>query len=402
MVEILRPASPTRRSRPAWPCPAFDGLSRKKLIKGPGWRVVPDALPLPPTEQNMDKDIADIEFVTDAFDEDAAGEKNLQTAMDGIREFTDKLVAYRPWIWQDQEIVPLKEGISERSRWAKDYEKKPDLARRRNQIEVKRNGELIAAPQINAGIHVDSLLLLISDMGEDIPDTEEIMARGERPTFGHVFERAIKMTNAVEGTTKTRDFNKRAYAGALALLASYVALAGQADLLEYDKGAIPLLSRTDLGKLPAEVLDEPTFIEDVLWTSGRFSGDIAQIVDKAKAEDLFHTQNTKVTVDRSGKAIKKAKMYPGLSVYQWLNALVQKKSDPIKWGQDRKDPRWDVQPVGHPQRPGGMVFEFRAMKKGLLYTEWKDYALHLFRYIRQVNQQRMDGYKASGRRYKES
>jgi Domain of unknown function (DUF4157) len=375
------------------------------VVKGAGWRLVPDVVVLKNIEkqQELEKKLAikkggyfdsfgDVEFVTDAFEED--DEAGLKAAMGELFAFADRVMKhkgpalYQTW-WLGERDVPISEVMSGNERWGKTLRDEPvptddaeaaGKAKARNKEKAQKRSAavidrttpgLTAAPQMTGGIRLDKLLNLLRDMGENTRGTKRELMAGKKAA-GQEDEQSVNsqllalVSPAAQRLAMKRGvelahditFRWNQYQGLLALVGTYAALAARCLTGGVDKYLVPLLARTPLGKMPDGIRDRDFLLEDVMEVAGLKDPDQPFFVDK---------------------------QMPQLTLRAYIDS-VRRGNAAITWGQDTKDDRWDpknVGPAGH--KALGHVYEFRELVKGVDYTQWTDFAIHLMRYVRKIN-----------------
>ena len=341
----------------------------KPLVKGKRWNIVPDT---PGAEIAMaaDKHAAgNIEFVTDAFEDDELDQ--LATAMAEIVAFTKAL---KPGFLSLSNSTSLSGAVNKKNdvQWGRKSDPENEEAfreevKRRSAIQVLPMTEPITAkPQASAGIPLDRVfdtLTAMSKGGEDNPlDSAKADSLNKR-LYSLALSAANDITKVQALELAERNIPVALYKSILALLGTYIRYGANLDpspeAATYQKAAAPLLSRTNLGHIPASIRNYPNLIADALYSGGYRGSSSENIVSQAQSTRLF--RNPKMS---------------DITAHRWLSAIT-KGQDPLSWEQTQ-DGRWDPQDVGSGStRREGFVFEFRGLRE-VPVGEWVDYVLMLF------------------------
>lgn len=344
------------------------------IIEGRGWHMVPDR-----TARSVVKEVrkdgiyprGNVEFVTDAFEETEAGQRGLEAALEEIGSTIDALT------FRQVDPVAIEQAVRGTVGWGS-YLRTEGRALRDKVLVQRGHGPLIAKPQMTAGIKLEYVYTALNEMARPRGDLAENLHvtsgtfRADPATYQEIHSRARarameRQAAATGPDLPSGSYRAQVYEGVLALLGTYLYLAGTRRDLPYDKALVPLLSRTDLGKLP-EWARGNNLALDAMYVSTRFLG--------TTDDDMFAHVFDQLFVDPERNS--------HLTVLSWLNGISAGR-DPLSWGQDRSA-RWNPQAVGSPDDRGvGHVFEFRGMAGGLPHDQWRRFALTHFEYVKGLN-----------------
>jgi hypothetical protein len=358
-----------------WLMKAPGGLlgSDDAVIEGAGWHVSPDmrapSLESRPTKNFFGQNVVpkyqgfgNVEFITDAFEEDQTGLEGLKLAMEEIEIAVKKL--------QGGYDVKINQALGGGIRWGEFLrEENEDRKAKRNEIVIEdtTNGPT-AAPQITAGVKLAQVATILYRMGNPNNDIETSLTEKMTTEESRELERKIIRVTARNAQILASDAGRRhpewtplevmEYSGAVAHLAMIVFKAGIFTDLEQAKYVSTVLSRTNFGLLPDHIRQEPGFWQDVVLASTREQDTLGRVFKDANVSKL--------------------------SFAEWSQAISLGR-DPVSWGQSSEH-RWDPQQVGPQGNRGlGHVFEFRGVGEGLHVSKWKEFALSRFRYFCKLN-----------------
>ena len=363
----------------------------KAIIKGTGWHITGDSPGFTTVEQYASvgvgkgteyKDLADVEFVTDAFDEDPEDREKLKQTLLEIKHVAQHLASAKSCStnWFGTDDVKAATAIGGPVTWGEHLESKKEL---REGVVFARTGPLTAAPQMSAGVKMERLYKLLSDVTANQKGFLGADPGYLQQEYQYALTKAREIARRHEHPINSTqnfwwDFDKKKYEGVLALLGIYARMAWVlGPRLPYDKAVSALLSRTSFGKLPGWVRKVPTLIADVVEASGRSNPKASLFRQKLEeAEEKYFLQNPE----------KKPKFwYSLLSTEAWVQGIIDGK-DPIVWGQTDRPERWKPGHIGQfLDKSKGHVYEFRGLRKGVGVADWDTFALDLYDYIVALN-----------------
>jgi hypothetical protein len=329
------------------------------IVKGSNWGMYLDYMPSHEDYNNKDspyRSIGHAEFVTDAFEEDDEGAKQLYTAMKEIESFVGYIAAQESR-WKSSVDVPLHKFLGKQADWSNEV----GGNQRRNDIVVEiRNGKVTASPQVSAGIKLGATLDLLQGM-EKAGFLGRPGLEAQQQFYADVTGGASKLVSLDSAAGGPPDswskLQRTEYAGAVSQLADIIVRGGLMKV-EHEKYVSALLSRTNYGNLPTFIRGYQHFKRDVLILGAA-----------TESRKLF------------AAGIK----FSGLTVGAWLDHIIAGK-DTLQWGQAEKVERWKPQLVGPADNRGwGTVFEFRAIAGDLPFDAWKDFAMQKLAYFRELN-----------------
>ncbi len=337
---------------------------KKTLGKGKGWTLHADSNQKPVAE-----------FVTDPIEEPEIVDLWLATA--ALETGVDNLLG--------STFVPGRNG-----EWAK-IKSFPgegvDLWIQKGDVEVK------AAPQMTAGFRLDRLpklmqlmgrrhekgaqQLLNKPQGEGAEKIAGLLRKAARRA--EIFCRTDDVTTPLGTFPRPKPLDAD-FQGAIALLGAYALLGSEHAPLSYAKELSPLMSRTNLGFLPANVRSNPALGEGV-----QFVAELSALDDKL-FRNGFDVKGVP-TAAEAGKRVDHVE-YLGPTVRAWLGAIsagndpLQALSDGDMSNLDRLEgveTKLGAGPLTHGAQ--GLIVELRGMQEELPYKAWAKLAEELFAFV---------------------
>jgi hypothetical protein len=373
------------------------------VIEGTNWKVVPDRVDYSEVElREMGIGVGkthvgsgSMEFVTDAFAENELGPGGgLDKTLQEIESVGNKLTtAPKAGGWLSSNLdTSLSNALGAGVSWGNHLSLPPhgrpgepafeaQLNKRENLL-VRRIGDLASAPQMTGGIKLDQLIHVLEKMatgpgpampGQATPSSA-LMAQSD-PLEVTIQAECVRRAKIIAGR-RVEDGSispgqRAAFEGILAILGSYICLAqAYGNNIAYDKGIAPLLSRTDFGGFPGWATRTLWFEEDVLLSSGgRYAG-----------------ENELNVAEGNDNLFVKPRLHAGLTTSAWIKGIIEGK-DKLDWGQDRTNANWNPQMVGMPgNQAEGHVYEFRRLVNPLPFNQWRQFTLDMASLVVLANQ----------------
>ena len=321
------------------------------------------------------------EFVTDPVEESDGFELMMQ--MSSLESFTDKIVKAPGVAGRGGNWVKLRADDTAET-WIK-----------------KGDAEMKAAPQMTTGVRLDRMIPLMKAMskGRNLAGPQELLnkPKGEGAEkiarlMREATKRAEEYFNGLATEEKTKPGMDQ-FAGAIALLGLYALLGKEHVDLEYAKELSPLMARTNLGKLPANIRSYykggKGFGQGIMHVAGIPEGEIDQ--------KLFR-RAFKGETDPSGPTFR-----------EWIVGI-KSGDDPLRAfsggqmsnldrleGVGKTTLNFDTFEEEHEAQ--GLIVELRGMQEGLPHNKWHTLAYHLREYMAKLNQSTDEGTYASSGAY---
>lgn len=331
------------------PSAAFN--EKTVLLSGNGWKAVADIWKPPmglqlqywASEYGEENIVSrgELEFVTEAFEEDANGMVQLERALSEIS-------AAVKWIKKGAQkntkiggfTLPLKNNI-------------------RIYIDAE---DPVAKPQMSAGIRLDQVpTALAAVSGKESLDEAGLLKVAQLKTLDSEMQKILTVAKERSKSIRLDPESQRAYEGAIAHLAAYLLWARVFVKSGLPKARVPFLSRTNLGEL-----------KSILSLGENFKLDVLACVPGINATDVF-LPNYNVS---------------NWTVGQWLDEVAAGRGHMDDWSQSNL-PEWQPQLVGSSgNRQFGHVYEFRGFPDGLPLDKWAPFAREHFKIICQINAQK--------------
>ncbi|WP_448697855.1 DUF4157 domain-containing protein [Mucilaginibacter sp. AW1-3] len=237
---------------------------------------------------------------------------------------------------------------------------------------------IIGQPQMTAGIGLDKIFSLLEDMSKE---GSQLMRGPDKVAETKNYR--DKMSNTLTTFDLFADFEKfsKTYKGFIALLSNYIHGTTTAGRLSYFKGAVPGLSRADLGlfmKIPEIAKQKGQILKDVLFYADVKGG------DKMIPGGTYNDRKEEVDVE--------------LTIEQWVNSIITG-VDCIPWSLqvNQESKAFDMEPVGAPDKDDvkakGVPIEIRSLQSNIPHELWTGYLLHLFKYVQVLNSNNPAAYK---------
>ncbi|MFB9691124.1 hypothetical protein [Amycolatopsis plumensis] len=326
-----------------------------------------------------------VEFITKAVEETPEGGEEIHEIVTAIEQAVEWIGRARP-----ADAVPLHGLLPampsvELGPHLREHPRRHDVVVDRTAVDLASFG---GAMQMTAGVKLEQIATLVEELARRPQDGTGVRGRlitrfaddernqWHRDGFAAALPAAKKaLAGDLMFKWMATEVEQRRLVGALATFVSILSAAehstdGDSPGSFRPKYTSALLSRTDLGRYQTciALIGADAFVRLALEAAG-------------------------CAPDRPLFPALAPQHHPSLvkwTARDWLTAIARNGTDPIDWGQDKADPRWQPQQVGLPgERALGHVFELRALPGNLPYREWARTARDYHRYVRLINSDRL-------------